>query len=155
MGNVVIRLTVSDSKGASVTDSRAITLGTMAGMWSFTTTDCGNPPRDVPAVMTLAQTGGTVTGSVSWPGSWCNVKSTSGMLHPNAPGTIDDQGNFMAPRITASGFQEFNLKGKMDSTGRTTRVRRQIQGSEGRSPCANNSVCTFLVHVQNGTARSF
>ena len=117
-GNVVVQLTVSDGKGGTATDSRTVTIGTLSGTWSFVANDCGVQSRDKPIVMSLTQTGGTVNGTFSLPGSFCNgTAGQTGKLDPGAPGTIDDRGNFNA-RLKIGDFLDFFLTGKMDSTGR-------------------------------------
>jgi hypothetical protein len=120
-GPVAVQVTVSDGKGETATDSRTVTIGTMTGNWSFVIPgDCGTDPREAPAVFTLTQTGGTVTGSLAFPGHFCNVNpGTHSEIPASTPGSIDDQGNFNLPRVAAGSFVDVRLaNGKMDSTGR-------------------------------------
>jgi hypothetical protein len=128
-GAVLITLTVADGKGGSATDTRLVTLGTLTGTWSLVAAACGVQSSDKPAVMTLTQTGGTVNGTVAFPGNWCNVRAGQGnsRLDPGAPGTIDSQGNFQA-RVKVGDFIDVFLnQGKMDTTGR--KVTGKPEGS--------------------------
>jgi hypothetical protein len=121
-GVVPVQLTVTDGKGGSATQSGNVTIGNMTGNWALIADACGTQPGEQPAIMTLAQNGTSVTGTVFWPTKWCNqTPQTAGTLHD--PGTIDAQGNFAALRIsstsgTVGAFLDFQATGKMDSTGR-------------------------------------
>lgn len=120
-GATTIQLTVSDGRGNAVSDSRSVTLGTMTGNWDFVVDGiCGSDPREKPAVFTLTQSGGTVTGSLAFPGNWCAVNpGTHSEIPASTPGTIDAQGNFALPRIAVGNFIDVRLdNAKMDGTGR-------------------------------------
>jgi hypothetical protein len=120
-GPVVIQVTVGDGRGATATDSRTITLGTMTGSWDFVVPGlCGVDPRERPAVFLLTQTGTVITGSLTFPGNWCNANpGTHSEIPAVSPGSIDDQGNFTLPRVAIGAFQDVRFaNGKMDNTGR-------------------------------------
>jgi hypothetical protein len=120
-GPVAVQLTVSDGRGGTATDSRTVTVGTMTGNWDFVVNSvCGSDPREKPGVFALTQTGGTVTGSMTFPGNWCNVNpGTHAEIPASTPGAIDDQGNVSLPRVAIGSFLDLRLSnGKMDGTGR-------------------------------------
>jgi hypothetical protein len=120
-GTVSVQLTVGNGKGGSTTQSQNVTIGTLTGTWNLNVGPCGGTAN--PAIMTLTQTGNQVAGSIYFPNQWCNVSARSGgSLKP--PATIDAQGNVQLLRVTASSsivgqFLETQVKGQMDSTGRT------------------------------------
>ena len=134
-GTIPVQVTVSDGRGATATQSTNVTLGNFTGNWSLVAGPCGSQPGDQPAVMTLTQSGTSVTGTLFWPGPWCNQTPRSGgFLHD--PATIDAQGNFSAPRISGNSgivgnFSDFALKGKMDTTGRTVTGMASQSGLDG------------------------
>jgi len=104
-GTGLASLTVSDSKGASASDSRTFTVGTMAGTWNGLL-------AGVPIVMTLGQpAGGIITGT------W--VQSIgSGNLDPATVNKIDAAGNVtMRLKVTQGRFNDFTITGTMDQTG--------------------------------------
>jgi hypothetical protein len=117
---VPVLLTVSNAKGGSATQAQNVTIGTMTGTWNLNVPACGGSAN--PGTVTLTQNGTTVTGSLFWQNQWCgNTPRTGGTL--KQPGTIDAQGNFAMLRISVvsgivGAFQEFQVKGQMDSTGR-------------------------------------
>ncbi|PYR77060.1 MAG: hypothetical protein DMF86_10570 [Acidobacteria bacterium] len=111
-GTQTAALTVSDSKGATASDQRSVTVGNMTGTWVGTVADCGS------FNLTLIQTGGTVTGTFVMPNKWCNVPAGStGKTDPAEPGTIDANGN-MQIRLKIGVFLDSYFRGVMDSTGR-------------------------------------
>ncbi len=120
-GPMTVQVTVSNGKGGTATQSQTVTIGTLTGTWNLNVADCGGTGN--PAVFTLTQTGNQVTGTIFFPNAWCNVTARSGgSLKP--PATIDAQGNVQLLRVTASSsivgqFLETQIKGQMDSTGRT------------------------------------
>ena len=119
-GEVPIQLTVTDGKGGSVTDSRSVTIGNMAGRWTFIFTGVCNPttPTVLP-IMTLNQFSRVVTGDLISPAAWCNVPAgQTGKLDPAAPASIDEQGNFTGARLKVGSFQDTFVTGRMDRTGR-------------------------------------
>jgi hypothetical protein len=125
-GAITVRLTVTDGKGGSATDTRTVTLGTMTGVWTIafnTCTQTGALPT-----LTLTQTGTAVAGTFLQTANYCNgTPGQTGRLDPAAPGTIDAEGNFSA-RLKIGDFIDIYLtEGKMDATGR--RVTGKPQGS--------------------------
>lgn len=120
-GPVTVRLTVNDGKGATATDTRSVTIGTMTGRWGFifTTTCNPNVPTILP-VLTLTQfEGGVVTGDLASPAAWCNVPAgQTGKLDPAAPAKIDAAGNFTGARLKIGSYADTMLSGTMDATGR-------------------------------------
>ena len=114
-GNGVARLTVTDSRGATATDSRAFVVGDMTGTWVVTSGILSG------ASFRLTQsTLGTVTGSFTLPGLG------SGNTDPAQPGHIT-AGATLSMRVKLAPFTDFNMNGTMDGTGR--RVNGSLQGS--------------------------
>ena len=136
-GPVTIQLTVSDGRGGTSTDTRTVTIGTMAGRWNFIpfggSPGCGRFGWTVPPVMTLNQFGPVVTGDLISPAAWCNVPAgQSGRLDPAAPASIDAAGNFTGARLKIGSFLDSFLTGTMDSTGRRiTGTGRYASGAAG------------------------
>jgi hypothetical protein len=112
-GLAIIKVTVSDDKGGSVSDTRTVTIGNATGTWRGTGVDLGS------FTMTLTQTGAQVTGGYSDPFGPGNVD-------PAQPGFINASGH-IEMRTKQSFFTDFTFKGDMDSTGR--RIVGQIFGS--------------------------
>lgn len=114
-GTGTARVTVSDSRGLSATDTRGFTVGTMTGGWVVTTGQL------VGSSFNLTQTtSGIVTGTFSLPGIG------SGNTDPAQPGRIDGNGALQM-RIKIGRFTDFNMVGTMDNTGR--RVSGTLHGS--------------------------
>ena len=115
-GDVTIRLTVSDGKGGSATDTRIVTVGSMAGNWAVTILDpCG--PVGFP--LTLTQISGIVTGSGVATVPWCAASAGDTFrIDPAEPGSIDADGNVNL-RIKVGTFLDFYLRGKMQNSGRS------------------------------------
>jgi hypothetical protein len=114
-GNGTARVTVSDSKGATASDSRTFVVGTMSGSWLVTTGPL------VGASFTLTQSStGLVTGSFSLPGIG------SGNTDPAQPGRITSAAA-LTMRVKIGPFTDFNMSGTLDSTGRV--VSGTLQGS--------------------------
>jgi hypothetical protein len=134
-GPVTIQLTVTDGKGGSASDTRTVTIGTMAGRWNFVPAGgspaCGRFGFTVPPVITMNQFGNVVTGELISPAAWCNVPAgQSGRFDPAAPATIDAAGNFTGARLKIGSFLDSFLTGTMDSTGRTiTGTSRSTSGA--------------------------
>jgi len=119
-GAVAVDLTVTDGKGGSARDSRTVTIGSMAGRWTFIFTGVCNPaiPTVLP-VLSLSQFDTVITGDLVSPAAWCNVPAgQTGKLDPAAPAKIDADGNFTGARLKIGAYQDTFLTGKMDSTGR-------------------------------------
>lgn len=107
-GVATIRVTASDGKGGTATDSRTVTVGSMTGTWVGTVTI--NAGQVAPATLTLTQTGGVVTGTMT-------LSGFAGRTDPAQPGRLDSAGTFDL-RMKVDPFTDFNLRGTMDATGR-------------------------------------
>lgn len=111
-GTWTARITVTDGKGGSTTDSRTFVVGTMTGSWRGTysvwifTSD-------------LTQVGGLITGTYS-------DQDGAGRLDPASANTIDANGNVKL-RYKQATFSDFTFTGTMDSTGR--KVTGVVNGS--------------------------
>lgn len=131
-GSVPVVVTALDGRTGSVSETKTVTIGTMTGSWSLIVNNCGAQAQDLPAVMTLTQSGAAVVGSVRYPGPWCDVMAGStDTLDPGSPsggGTIDAHGTFEA-RLKNPDFEDlFLAEGKMDNTGRKITGRAQGSG---------------------------
>lgn len=114
-GNGVARLTVTDSKGLSATDTRNFTVGSMTGSWTIISGQLST------ATFNLTQnTAGIVTGTFNLPGIG------NGNTDPAQPGRIDGNGA-LTMRVKIGPFTDFNMVGTMDNTGR--RVSGTLHGS--------------------------
>jgi len=115
-GSISVQFTATDPAGASASDSRTVTLGTMTGTWVVTVPFC-----NASFSMTLSQTGGIVTGTFVMPVAFCAaVAGSTGRTDPAEPGTIDAAGNVQI-RLKVGAFLDFYVRGTMDATGRTVR----------------------------------
>jgi hypothetical protein len=113
-GNVAgphdIKLTVSDGKGGTVSDTRPVTIGNLTGDWS------GTFAHGIQIRATFQQAvDGKVTATWSAGGS---APSVSGILDPAATNRIDANANFkLRFKITrGGGFLDFTYEGRMDTT---------------------------------------
>jgi len=115
-GDVSIRLTVSDGKGGSATDTRIVTVGSMTGTWTVTILDpCG--PGGFP--LTLTQIGGVITGSGVATSAYCGGSAgDTYRIDPAEPGSIDADGNVNI-RIKVGTFLDFYVRGRMQNSGRS------------------------------------
>ena len=113
-GMGTIRLTVTDSRGGSVSDNRTVTLGSMTGTWRGSGVQLGQ------FTMTLTQTVARVTGS------YVDNVFGAGQIDPAQPGSINASGR-VEMRIKQGRFTDFTFRGDMDGSGR--RVVGQIFGS--------------------------
>jgi hypothetical protein len=82
-GVATIRVTASDGRGATATDSRTTTIGSMEGNWAGTLTI--NAGQAAATTLALTQTGATVTGAMV-------LSGFSGRTDPAQPGRIDASG---------------------------------------------------------------
>jgi len=120
-GTGTARLTVTDGRGGSVTDTRPVTVGNLTGDWSGTFG--GFPLR-----MTLTQnSAGGVTGTWFVPGT-----ALAGNLDPAAANRIEAGARVVLRcKVTAGGgpggLSDFTLDGQMQTTGTT--VTGGVQGS--------------------------
>src|SRR5262245_30071531 len=113
--NGIARVTVTDSKGATATDTRSFVVGSMSGNWLV------NSGPLVGATFNLSQSAsGLVSGGFSLPGIG------SGNTDPAQPGRIY-AGAQLTMRVKIGPFTDFNMTGTMDATG--TRVSGSLQGS--------------------------
>jgi hypothetical protein len=120
-GTGTARLTVTDGRGGSVTDTRPVTVGNMSGEWSGTVATYAFR-------MSLTQSSnGTVTGTWSFPGT-----TIVGQLDPAGANKIDSNAHVVL-RCKATGgvgpfgVSDFTLDGQMQTTG--TAVNGGTQGS--------------------------
>lgn len=114
-GSGTARLTVTDGRGATATDTRSFVVGDMTGAWVVTSGILSG------ASFQLAQSPfGTVSGSFSLPGLG------SGNTDPAQPGHIT-AGAALTVRVKLAPFTDFTMNGTMDSTGR--RVNGNLHGS--------------------------
>lgn len=99
------KLTVSDGKGGTTTDSRTFIVGTMAGTWRGFL-------NGVPITVTLTQpTAGLITGT------WSQTAG-SGILDPATVNKIDAAGNVtMRFKVSQGSFNDFTITGTLDQTG--------------------------------------
>jgi len=111
-GNGVARVTVTDSKGASATDTRTFVVGGMTGTWTGTWSSWVFTSR-------LTQNATAITGDYS-------DQLGPGRLDPAVANTIDANGNVRL-RYKQAFFSDFTFTGTMDSTGR--RITGVVNGS--------------------------
>lgn len=109
-----VRVTVTDGKGGSVSDTRTITVGSMTGTWRGAAVDLGN------FTMTLTQNGPMVTGT------YFDDDFGAGRIDPAQPGSINASGR-VEMRMKQAHFTDFTFRGEMDQSGR--RVVGQLYGS--------------------------
>ena len=113
-GSGSFRVTVADNRGASVSDSRAITVGGMSGRWT------GSIPGYTNFVFDLTQTATVVTGTFT------ELFFGTGRIDPAQPGRIDADGR-IEMRFKLAIFSDFTFRGQMDSSGR--RITGGVFGS--------------------------
>lgn len=114
-GDATVRVTATDSKGATASDSRTFVVGSMAGSWRVTT------GMLIGATFNLTQSPtGLVTGTFSLPGIG------NGNTDPAQPGRIDGNGT-LTMRVKVAPYTDFNMNGTMENSGR--RVNGSLQGS--------------------------
>jgi hypothetical protein len=114
-GDGIAKVTVTDSKGLSASDTRTFVVGSMNGVWRVTTGQL------IGATFNLTQSAtGLVTGTFSLPGIG------NGNTDPAQPGRIDGNAN-LTMRVKVAPFTDFNMTGTMASSGRT--VSGSLQGS--------------------------
>lgn len=114
-GTGTARLTVTDGRGGSATDTRTFVVGSMTGNWRGTNSTLGT------FTMALTQTAGFITGTYADTSSF-----GPGRTDPAQPGTIRADGTIEI-RMKQGGFTDFTFRGQMDQTGR--RINGGIFGS--------------------------
>jgi hypothetical protein len=120
-GSGTARLTVTDAKGATATDTRGFVVGDMTGTWVTATGPLSG------TVFHLQQSVvGTVTGSFTIPGIG------SGKTDPAEPGHITERGT-LTMRVKVTPFTDFTMKGTMGSSGETVNGSLQGSGFTGES----------------------
>jgi hypothetical protein len=112
--NGTARVTVTDSKGATASDTRTFAVGSMTGHWT------GSIPGYTNMSFDLTQSHTVVTGT------FFEQYFGNGRIDPAAPGRIDADGN-VEMRFKLAFFTDFTFRGRMDSTGR--RVTGGVFGS--------------------------
>ncbi len=114
-GPMAFKVTASDGKGGSASDSRSVTVGTMTGDWLIFVDAC--KPNSFP--LTLTQSGSMVSGSAIAPTVSCTGKAGARYYtDPAEPGVIDAAGN-LTLRVKVASFSDFPFQGTMQSDGRT------------------------------------
>ncbi|HJR58288.1 MAG TPA: PKD domain-containing protein [Vicinamibacterales bacterium] len=103
-GSGTARVTVTDGKGGTATDTRTFTVGSMTGTWR------GSYPG-FNFTSNLTQSGNRVSGD------YADALGT-GRLDPDFANTIDSDGNVVL-RYKQGIFLDFTLRGRMDQSGRT------------------------------------
>jgi PKD repeat protein len=109
-----VKLTVTDGKGGSVSDSRTVTIGSMTGRW------LGSIPGYTNLLFELRQQGPVVTGTFFEP------FFGNGQVDPAQPGRIEADGS-LEMRVKLSIFTDFTFRGRMDASGR--RITGGVFGS--------------------------
>lgn len=111
-GNGTARVTVTDSKGATATDTRTFVVGGITGTWNGTWSSWVFSSR-------LTQNATAITGDYS-------DQLGPGRLDPAVANTIDAGGNVRL-RYKQAVFSDFMFTGTMDATGR--RITGVVNGS--------------------------
>ena len=111
-GSGTARVTVSDGKGGTATETRPFVVGSMSGSWRGS-----YPGYDFTS--NLTQNGNGVTGDY-------RDQLGDGRLDPAYANTIDADGNVVL-RYKQGIFLDFTLRGRMDQTGR--RISGGVYGS--------------------------
>jgi len=112
VGNGTARLTVTDGKGGTATDTRTFIVGSATGRWAGTWDRWQ-------MVSNLLQSSSLITGDYS-------DQLGPGRLDPAVANTIDANGNVRL-RYKSSVFSDFIFTGTLDSTGR--KITGVVNGS--------------------------
>lgn len=114
--NGTARVTVSDGKGGTATDTRTFVVGSMTGNWSgvVDTTVCTGITK--PMTAKLVQSLTAVTGSIGLPNGLCSFASGTAVTDPAEPGRIDASAN-VTIRIKVPPFTDVTFRGILDSSG--------------------------------------
>ena len=115
-GPMTVRITVQDSKGASATDTRTVSIGGMTGEWKGTVdvTFCAGVVK--PMTASLQQNLTLVTGSVALPQGLCRFTAGIAVTDPAEPGKITAAGA-VEIRIKVPPFTDVYLRGSLDASG--------------------------------------
>jgi hypothetical protein len=116
-GNATARVTVTDSKGATATDTRSFVVGSMTGSWAGVVDTTGCTGITKPMTATLAQNLTAVTGTIGLPNGLCSFNGGTAVTDPAEPGRIDANAN-VTIRIKVPPFTDVTFRGTMDSSGR-------------------------------------
>ena len=116
-GSVTATVTVSDGRGATASANVNFVVGSMAGTWRVTSGLLTNMSLDL-----RQSSSGIVSGSWNQPGVG------GGVTDPAQPGIINAAGQVtLRMKVTTGRFNDFNMIGTMDTTGRL--VTGNLQGS--------------------------
>lgn len=115
-GTYTARVTVSDTKGASATDTRSFTVGSMTGNW----TGILGPAALGNFRFTLTQTLSMIQGTY-WDSTYGN-----GKIDPAEPGSINSNGTIKM-RVKQGPFTDWYFDGTMDPSG--WKVTGTVRGS--------------------------
>ena len=113
-GNGTAKVTVTDSKGATASDTRSFVVGSATGTWN------GNGVNLGAFTMVLAQNGPIVTGTYN------DAAFGPGKIDPAQPGSINGSGH-IEMRMKQAAFTDFTFKGDLDQSG--VRITGQLFGS--------------------------
>lgn len=115
-GQMTVRLTVQDSKAATVSDTRTLSVGGMTGEWVGTVdvTVCANVIK--PMTASLQQNGTIVTGTISLPNGLCRFDGGTAVTDPAEPGKINAAGA-VEIRVKVPPFTDVYLRGNLDGSG--------------------------------------
>jgi hypothetical protein len=128
-GLQTVRLTVSDGRGGSATDSREFASGTMTGTWTLRNVSGST------TVMTLTQNANRFGGTVM-------TQTFPGFTDPST-GTITPEGAISVRVKSEGNFADYIWTGQMDTTG--PMAGRRITGnfnSVGQNPFFRNTPYT-------------
>jgi len=110
------RLTVTDSKGATATDTRAFVVASMSGTWTGTVDTTGCVGFAKPITASLVQNLTSITGTVGLPNGLCSFNGGTAQTDPAEPGRIDVNAN-VTIRIKVPPFTDVTFRGTLDSSG--------------------------------------
>jgi Big-like domain-containing protein len=113
-GSGVLKVTVSDGRGGTATDSRTVTVASAGGTWRGSAVKLGA------FTMALTQAGSKVTGS------YADSVFANGQVDPARPGTINESGH-VEMTMKRGFFTDVIFRGDLDLTG--TRITGQIFGT--------------------------
>lgn len=126
-GSGTARVTVSDGKGGSASDTRTFTVGSMTGRW-VGTVDLNTclPGVVKPVDATFTQSNTVVTGTVTLAEGLCSFQPGTAPTDPAEPGTINAAGT-ISIRVKIGQFTDVYFRGDMQTSG--TRITGGLFGS--------------------------